>query len=70
MRRSAARQGRCSVLRCCGSGSSAGLFGTRAQLADKPFARSVGAVVGIYGLPEEEAWYGRWTVAGRLEAQG
>ncbi|MFI6356866.1 DUF1254 domain-containing protein [Streptomyces sp. NPDC050743] len=42
--------------------SSAGLFGTRAQLAGKPFARALGAVLGIYGLPEEEAWYGRWRV--------
>jgi hypothetical protein len=45
--------------------TSAGLFGTRAQLAGNPFARAVGAVVGIYGLPEEEAWYGRWMVDGQ-----
>ncbi|GAA4854534.1 DUF1254 domain-containing protein [Kitasatospora terrestris] len=40
---------------------SHGLFGTRAQLGGDYLGRAVGAMKGLYGLPEEEAWYSGWT---------
>ncbi|MFE2721345.1 DUF1254 domain-containing protein [Kitasatospora sp. NPDC059327] len=40
---------------------SAGLFGTREQLGPHYLKRAVGARMGLYGLPAEEAWYGGWT---------
>lgn len=39
---------------------SRGLFGTRAELGEDHLKRSVGADVGLYGLPVEEAWYHAW----------
>lgn len=42
--------------------ASVGLFGTRAELGNDYLARSIGADLGIYGLPEYEAWYGTWRV--------
>lgn len=39
---------------------STGLFGTRDQLGEDYLARCVGADMGLYGLPEQEAWYGGW----------
>ncbi|MFC1412863.1 DUF1254 domain-containing protein [Streptacidiphilus sp. N1-12] len=40
--------------------SSAGLFGTRAELGDDFLLRAVGVDKGLYGLPTAEAWYGGW----------
>ncbi|MGW6754098.1 DUF1254 domain-containing protein [Streptomyces sp. NPDC055006] len=37
-----------------------GLFGTRAELGNDDLARGVGAAKGLYGLPQDEAWYGTW----------
>ncbi|WP_406363200.1 DUF1254 domain-containing protein [Streptomyces sp. NBC_00715] len=42
--------------------TSAGCFGTRAELGDDYLARGVGADKGLYGLPPAEAWYGGWAV--------
>jgi hypothetical protein len=39
---------------------SRGLFGTRRQLGEDYLKRSVAADLGLYGLPQEEAWYGGW----------
>ncbi|RKE19775.1 DUF1254 domain-containing protein [Streptomyces sp. TLI_171] len=36
------------------------LFGTREQLGTRYLDRARGAFKGLYGLPEEEAWYGGW----------
>lgn len=43
-----------------GTHGSRGLFGTRAEVGEDYLKRSVGADIGIYGLPMEEAWYGAW----------
>ncbi|AUG78023.1 hypothetical protein CFP65_3219 [Kitasatospora sp. MMS16-BH015] len=43
-----------------GQTDSVGLFGTRVQLGDDYLARAMGAYLGLYGLPAEEAWYGGW----------
>jgi hypothetical protein len=39
---------------------SRGLFGTRAELGEDYLKRSVAADLGLYGLPQDEAWYGGW----------
>ncbi|MCG6497213.1 DUF1254 domain-containing protein [Kitasatospora sp. A2-31] len=41
---------------------SSGLFGTREQIGTAYLKQAVGAMKGLYGLPEGEAWYGGWTV--------
>lgn len=41
---------------------SRGLFGTRAELGEDYLKRSVGVGTGMYGLPQEEAWFGGWLV--------
>ncbi|MEV4557255.1 DUF1254 domain-containing protein [Kitasatospora sp. NPDC049285] len=43
-----------------GATTGAGLFGTREQLGTRYLDRARGAFKGLYGLPEEEAWYGGW----------
>lgn len=42
--------------------SSIGIFGTRQEMSGAYGKRSLGAFVGIYGLPPAEAWYGGWVV--------
>jgi hypothetical protein len=39
---------------------SRGLFGTRARLGEDHLKRGVAADMGLYGLPQDEAWYGGW----------
>ncbi|WP_371480873.1 DUF1254 domain-containing protein [Kitasatospora sp. NBC_00315] len=39
---------------------STGYFGTREQIGSDHLRRAVGAKLGLYGLPFEEAWYGGW----------
>ncbi|MBV9023398.1 MAG: DUF1254 domain-containing protein [Streptomycetaceae bacterium] len=39
---------------------SSGWFGTRAEYGGNILARAVGAHLGLYGLPGDEAWYGGW----------
>ncbi|WP_406199963.1 DUF1254 domain-containing protein [Kitasatospora sp. NBC_01560] len=39
---------------------SSGLFGTREQLGTAYLRQAVGAKMGLYGLPAEEAWYAGW----------
>ncbi|MCQ4081032.1 DUF1254 domain-containing protein [Streptomyces sp. RB6PN25] len=36
-------------------------YGTRAEHRGNILARAVGAHLGLYGLPVDEAWYGGWT---------
>ena len=40
--------------------TSRGLFGTREELGEDYLKRGIGADLGLYGLPQEEAWYGGW----------
>lgn len=39
---------------------SSNWFGTRAEYGGNILARAVGAHLGLYGLPGDEAWYGGW----------
>ncbi|MEU6237901.1 DUF1254 domain-containing protein [Kitasatospora sp. NPDC047058] len=39
---------------------SSGIFGTREQIGTAYLKQAVGAMKGLYGLPEAEAWYTGW----------
>ncbi|MFF0412663.1 DUF1254 domain-containing protein [Kitasatospora sp. NPDC004745] len=55
--------GRARLARATGEpGTSAGLFGTRGEVGADFLGQAVGAGLGLYGLPAEEAWYGGWPV--------